>query len=354
MSDRRCAIGSFLGVLLCCTACSLQTPRPGGIPAAPGVMPGKQVPAADKEPFLYVAGKKLSKYELGSSQPIITVKLTSYAIALALDDFGNLFVAEAYGSLNGRIEVYDAHTLGLLRVIETTGYVAAIAADRLGYLYAASAGGVVVFPPGGTRLVYHLRPERGEAALAFDDLGDLYAAGTLGVAIYAPSYTPGRLKFVRDIRKGADYPDALALGPDGDLFVANAQPCDPPCGRGSVAEYSRGGSEPALRITNGARAPNELAVDSQGDLYVANTPIGRRPDEPGWVSVYAPGGVRPIRRVTDGIDRPQALALDPSQNLYVADFDSDSVSVYSPGGARLLYRIRKGIEYASTLIVGSP
>jgi len=354
MSDRRCVIGSLLVALIWCTACSPQALLTPAFPAGPATIPTGRTRPTDSGPFLYVAGKKLSKYELGSSQPIITVKLTSYAIALALDDFGNLFVAEAYGSLNGRIEVYDTHTLGLLRVIETTGYVSAIAADRLGYLYAASAGGVVVFPPGGTRLVYRLRPERGEAALAFDDLGDLYAAGTLGVAIYAPTYTPGRLKFVRDIHKGVPYPDALAFGPAGDLFVANAQPCDPPCGRGSVTQYARGSSKPALKITSGAKAPSQLAVDSAGELYVANTPIGRQPDEPGWVSVYAPGRAHPTRRITDGIDRPQALGLDPSRNLYVADFATDSVSVYSPGGAKLLYRIRKGIEYAATLIVGSP
>ena len=158
-------------------------------------------------------------------------------------------------------------------------------------------------------------------------------------SVFVPTQKPGHMALSRSIRDGVDHPEALAVGPSGELFVANSPDCNPPCGKGSVTVYPPGSSKPMLRITDGVDAPFRLAVDSTGVLYVANTPLVRHIHPRGWISVYAPGGIRPMRKITDGVRGPIALALDPSDNLYVANAYDDSVTVYSPGGATLLYRL---------------
>jgi hypothetical protein len=85
---------------------------------------------------------------------------------------------------------------------------------------------------------------------------------------------------VRRITSGLKHPGALAIGPSGDLFVANW------CGKQAfVTEYQPGGSVPVRKITDGIKHPWTLATDSKGRLYVANAPL-YPPGGHSWVSVY--------------------------------------------------------------------
>jgi DNA-binding beta-propeller fold protein YncE len=353
MSDRRYLLSIALSGLICAASCSPQAPRTGVIPD--GAMISTKASSADKGPFLYVAGLELSKYQLGSQQPLQTVTLSGQAVGLALDRFGSLFVVEDLGS-GAQIQVYSGRDLALLRTIGNMGgsYGSGIAADSEGYFYVTSGDGIRVFGPGG-RPIYLIR--RGGDTLAFDGSGNFYAGEPHDVALYTPTQQPGHLKFSRAISKGVRWPDALALGTSGDLFVANCLSCiySSPPGPDSVTEYPPGSSVPNLRITHGIKGPQAVAVDVHGELYVANaTPARCCPFPPGWVSVYPSGGSRPVRRITEKVDAPVALALDPSQNLYVADLGSGSVSVYSSDGAKLLYQIKQGIKGVGTLAIGSP
>jgi sugar lactone lactonase YvrE len=166
------------------------------------------------------------------------------------------------------------------------------------------------------------------------------------------------MKVVRRIEEGLSLPNAFAIGPSGDLFVANLTYGGPRY----VTVYRPGGSTPVRRISEGSRDAGRLAVDSKGWLYVANTPTRPSPTRRGWVSVYAPGVTQPVRKITDQIDTPASLAIDPSDDLYVLNLDDSvqsgkghqTVTVDVPGGTKLLQTITKGAYGGQTLIIGSP
>jgi sugar lactone lactonase YvrE len=226
-----------------------------------------------------------------------------------------------------------------------------LVADRSGYLYGAGGKGVVVFAPGCTDVVNVIRPcAYSVAPLAFDQSGNLYAGnvGDDSVCVYAPTQRPGHMKFVRKISQGINAPDGLAIGPSGELFVANY-------GTSSVSVFAAGGSKPMRQITNGIDSPAALAVDSKGRLYVINKPYSP-PSAAAWLSVYAPQGSQPVRKIAGSNIYPTAVALDASDNLYVANATGSggSVAVYTPGGAKLVRTIRKGVYNPMALLIGSP
>lgn len=298
--------------------------------------------------FLYVGGHELSRYALGGSEPLRSMKINDYVLnaVLALDSSGNLYVGN--GDLSyPRLYVYNAHSLRPVRVLDAPPF-RSVAVDQLDYVYGGD-GLVFVYAPGGTRQVFIIRGGGHDAGcLAFDHSGNLYAAEGLGVSVFTPTKKPGHMKLLRSIREGIHGAGPLTFGPSGDLFVANRS--------GDVSVFPPGGSKPVQRIRKGVKDPSALAVDSKGLLYVANAPD----DVAGWVSVYADGGSKPIREITDGIYTPLSLALDPSDNLYVMNVyggvrsGRQTVTVYAPGGAKLLRTITHGTNGGQSLIIGSP
>jgi hypothetical protein len=352
----RCAFGI-------CAAAAMLAGCGGSQPpiGAPGAMHQSLAnvqaafPSGDGGPFLYVGGHKISKYALGSSEPVRSAKRdenVTYA-HLAFDRHGDL--CEASGDISAeQFLTYDARTLKLLHVLNGAGAFDALVTDRLGYVY-ASAYRIYVYAPGCRRLVNVIHPrDDGFVRLVFDQAGNLYAQGSTAVSVFAPAEKPGHMRFVRRIRKGINNPGALAIGPSGDLFVASWG------GRHSyVTEYRPGGSVPVRTITEGIEHPWILAADSQGRLYVANAPL-YPPGGRSWISVYPPNATRPMRKIVDGINTPSSLGIDPSDNLYVMnEYDGDphghqTVTVYASGGTKLLQTITKGDYGGQTLIIGSP
>jgi DNA-binding beta-propeller fold protein YncE len=344
--------------LFCSTACSPLSPRSGTVPAAPAYVLRADVRAKPAGPFLYVAGyPRLSKYALGSSKPLRSI-VNYYcceSATLAFDLHGHLCIANGNPS-GAQVYEYDPRTLKLLRTLNGVGTFLALVADRSGYLYASTADPwVYVYAPGCTQRVHVIRtcPHRGpfgSQGLVFDPSGDLYVgngANVGPVCVYAPTQRPGHMKFVRAISEGIDYPGPLAMGPSGELFVANEGGA-----RAFITVYAAGGSKPVRKITEGIKDPRALAVDSEGRLYVANDP-NRGSGPFGWISAYAPGASQPARKVK--VYNPTALALDPSGNLYVINGSQhSSVLVYSPGAAKLLRKITAGLGEPNGLIVGSP
>ena len=321
------------------------------MPAAPAASNSLPQPRS-AAPYLYVGGSKISEFALGATKPLRTVNVAppDLVIALALDSFGHLFAEYGNPTSGGVIVVYDARTLARDYVIPNTAGWGSVALDSKGNLYYCYGDPVLVYPPGYTEPLYRIRRNAHDAGkLAFDALGDLYTDGGNRISEFAPTGRDGRMKWVRSFSDGIQHSDALAFGPNGDLYVADFPACNPPCGRSSVSVYPPGASEPSLTITDGIGAPSALAVDSKNRLYVAEGTY-----RPGRVAVYAPGGKRPIRRITAGINHPSDLAIDASDNLYVANLNANSVTVYSPGGAKLLYTITKGLEFAEALAIGRP
>jgi hypothetical protein len=351
MRDRRNLIATILVALLCCGGCS--TLEQQTIPAASGSVRQTTQRAGTDGVFLYVAGLKLSKYALGSSRPLATVKLPYIASTITLDGLGNVYTAENYGSFGVQIDVFSASNLTLLRKISYSGWVTDMATDRDGYLYVSLSGELWVFAPGSTHPLYRMRRSPG-GSLAFDSAGNLYDAGGDEVAIYAPASKPGHLKLIGKIRRGVNSSDAIAFGPSGNLYVVNWPNCNPPCGRPFVSVFAAGGLKPVLRITRGLVGSASLAVDSTGRVYVGNSSlfVDRGP-RGSWVSVYEPNSKQLLAKFAKGGDRRLLhVAVDGSDDVYVASYNE--VSVYSPAGAKLLYTITRGIQDAGALAIGSP
>jgi hypothetical protein len=307
-------------------------------------------------PFLYVAGLKLSMYALGSSKPLHVAQMNPSSVgfpAIALDLHGHL--CEASGGISyPYLFEYDAATLKFINGLGGFGDYPSLVADHLGYLYASTPGaGIQVYAPGCLHAVNGIR--RGATnfgSLVFDRSGNLYksnGAPNNTVSIYAPTQQPGHMRFTREIHDGLSAPGSLAIGPTGDLFVANYSYS---AMHSYITVYAPGGSKPVLTITKGIKTAGNLAVDSKGRLYVAVPDYAVR--HGGWVSVYAPGATQPLRKVR--VDNPTALTLDSSGKLYVANSGRhSSVLVYSAGATKLLQTIKlRGPDEPSQLLIGSP
>jgi DNA-binding beta-propeller fold protein YncE len=338
MSSRRVCGLALLLVLLGGTRCSMGLSRGGETPGVPAIVSQAASPAG---PFLYVGGWKLSMYALGSTTPlhVTSVPYVSHAY-VALDSHGNL--CEANGNVTApAINAFNARTLKLEGSRGGAG-AGPVAADHSGYLYEASGGAyVLVYAPGCTHYVNAIS-NCVCGTLVFDQSGNLYAGGN-GVRVYAPTQKPWHMKLMRVIDHGIDGPVALAIGPSGELYVANG-------GDSSVSVFAPGGSAPIRRITKGVDSPDALAVDSTGQLYVANQPESSA----GWVAVYAPAGTQPTREIGNRPHFfPDSLAVDPSNDLYVGI--RSAVNVYTPGGAKLLRRITNHSVWGTwALLIGSP
>jgi sugar lactone lactonase YvrE len=348
VKHRRSLIAGILAASLSCGACSSLGQQ--SVPAL-GSVPQASRSGGDQGPYLYVGGFELSQYALGSAKALHTVTPDYEVYAIALDDRGNLFALENYGSYNAEIQVYTASDLKLVRTIGYSEFLSSIATDSQGYMYVSMLGGIRVYTPGGEHLVFRI-PHSPDGPMAFDASGDLYAGGQRFVAVYAPTKVGGHMKLLREIRHGVDSPSVVAFGPKDELFVANWSDYDPPRGRTFVSVVPAGGSKPARRIVSGLSEPQSLAVDSKGRLYVANTTLYGAYPFRSWVTVYAPDGTQPLRRLARGKRNVAQLAVDGSNNVYIAN--GRRVDVYAPGGTKHLYTITDGIKFTDSIALGSP
>jgi sugar lactone lactonase YvrE len=347
-----CVVISF-----CAAGCNAGATRSATVPAVAPQAASAQAPASG--PFLYVGGSRISKYALGSTTPLRTVEVKGpvEVIALATDSFGHLFAEYGNPTSGGVIAVYDARTLAIDYIIPNTAGWGNIALDSKGNLYYCFGDPIFVYPPGKTRAHYKIEHNaRQTETLAFDSSGDLYADDRDRISVFAPNGPDGRMEWVRSFSNGVHNADALAFGPNDDLYVANCPRCPyshPGKRINYVTVFAPNGSRILRKIFNGVSTPVALAVDSTGRLYVADAAPYHHPERPGRVVVYAPGGSEPIATIKDGISGPHALAIDSSDNVYVEN--ADSVTVYNPGGTMLLRTITKGIRFvAASMTIGSP
>jgi hypothetical protein len=128
---------ALFATLLCWAGCSPESLRSEMVPKAPAIVPPAGAPAHVGR-FLYVAGDKLSEYELGSPEPLHTdVNYYAGGAAIALDRHGHL--CESNGNVSAaQLFEYDARTLKLLRGLNGVGAYFALVADPRGYLYATT------------------------------------------------------------------------------------------------------------------------------------------------------------------------------------------------------------------------
>jgi DNA-binding beta-propeller fold protein YncE len=331
------------------TLCALSISIGGcGGPGAPGVPAGaagefrpaaRPVTSSAKPAFLYIGSQLLSQYEIGSAEPVRSVKAHGQIVGpMTLDHSGRLIATDGISG----VSVWDARTLALLNTVNAT-YPTSVAVDAYDDIYVANCGGSVgIFSPGGGRQIGAIGDKAGGACLvAADRSGNIYVVDAYRlIEVYAPGKRPGTVRLLRSLRQGLSNPYAMAFGPTGDAYVANYPIYQK---TGSVVVFGPNSRIPKLTITDGIANPEGIAVDSKGTLYVASDQNSWHHHD-GWFTVYAPGSGKVLHRVRRSINGPLSLTVDSADNLYVANAYGNNVSVYGSSGTTLLRRIKKGVD----------
>ncbi|HEY2475816.1 MAG TPA: hypothetical protein VGI19_13585 [Candidatus Cybelea sp.] len=232
----------------------------------------------------YYTGIAVTEWDKSAKRPSRRVKGFVWAIAIAVDQSDNLYVADcntcpdgdlAQKKVRDSVFVYQTRQTKLWRTI-TQGVHSprSITVDADGYLYVANV------PNSSTKR----RPS---------------------IAVYAPGATTP----LRVIARGITRPGLLTTDNQEDLFVAN--------GGGEILEYSPRGML-LRKMTHQVNNPTGLALDASGTLYVANT---YQYPAKGSISVYTAGSSKSSYVVVDGMNHPVALAVSGAGELYVANDD---------------------------------
>ena len=163
--------------------------------------------------------------------------------------------------------------------------------------------------------------------LAVDSAGNVYVADTNDDAV--KKIGPDGL--VLGTWSDPDGPVAVAIAPDGNVYVADA--------RAGVRVFSPAGMQLRQWGAKGTASgqfenPEGIAVDSGGNVYVADTNNNRVQKfsatgtfETAW---NGPGRSPPARFLD-----PFGVAVDASDNVYVADSGNGRIEKYSASGTYL-------------------
>src|SRR5260370_13406517 len=154
---------------------------------------------------------------------------------------------------------------------------------------------------------------------------------------------------------GLSHPDAVAVGPDGNLYVTDhSQRVTVISPAGTVLRrWGKPGSGPGefrfapFDPSTPTDVEGKIAVGPDGSVYVSDSGNGR-------VQVFTPQGrfVRQFGSFGSGKGqflRPSDLAVDGADNVYVEDDQAQTMSKFSPAGK--IIRTFDGASSAPDLVV---
>jgi glucose/arabinose dehydrogenase len=113
-------------------------------------------------------------------------------------------------------------------------------------------------------------------------------------------------------------PTGIAVGPNGDVYVADAA-------NNVVDQFSASGAFLDTFISSGLFMPSGMAFGPDGNLYVANWGPGNDSYIVRFDSSGSPVDGSPFVPSSTGLYDPGAIAFGPDGNLYIADSSNDAV-----------------------------
>ncbi|MBI3759555.1 MAG: SBBP repeat-containing protein, partial [Deltaproteobacteria bacterium] len=248
----------------------------------------------------------------GDVAPVSTVTSNFTGIyagaGIALDASGNIYVANELDLGGGSISIYPAGSYA------TGPPIAKITGKSTGLSYPVGIAGDSI----GNLAVINL-----------NDTITLYPEGSTGDA--PPSAT---INIASDANY---YPGGIAIGSRGEIYLANEERrrCDRQfCGNVSVYRNGANGDITPSAVIAGPKTklatPSAVALGPLGNIYVANrgperctSHCGCLPNGRGSVTVYAPdsnGNASPLSTIggpSTRIGHPYGITLDSSGNIYV-------------------------------------
>jgi len=148
--------------------------------------------------------------------------------------------------------------------------------------------------------------------------GSLYVSDASYFTVTMFDSTTGSLTGTLTPTGGWGNPSGIAVGPDGDVYVADAS-------NNVVDRFSADGAFLGTFVSSGLWAPSGLAFGPDGYLYVANWGIGNDSYIVRFDSSGNPVDASPFVPYTTGLSDPGAIAFGPDGNLYIADSSNDAV-----------------------------
>jgi len=230
-----------------------------------GLYGGTYSLAFDRAQNLYVAsgcpqnGEPIAVYAPGKKVPSRTIGRPGInPCAIALDSQGNLYAAIV--GFPGDVSVFaPGGSDPKYQIAHGINYPDGLALDAAGDLYVTNAyggnqthwGSISIYRSGKQRPFRRIRPltrGHGPGDPALGPSGELYVSSGQKILVFAP----GGEKVVRTIRKGLDFPTSLTFDSNGILYVVNPQ-------SSTITEYAPG-SVDVLRTIPGVKAyPHALA-----------------------------------------------------------------------------------------------
>jgi hypothetical protein len=265
-----------------------------------------------------------------SGAPIANMQGLEFPVDMAMDSRHDLFVADPYGYLTMWKPPYRSETI----VVGSAGYGAVLVGvkNELFVANTGGSGGVFILKPPYKKASGEIvdRYTNYPSALAMDNKHGLFVVNKLGgnVAYYPSPYRRASAAILG--LNLASSAQAIAIDANRTLFVTNGS---------NIRIYKPPYKSNSFQtIVTGIAGPEAIAVTPGGELFVANdaaTAAGY-----GNVAIYKAPYNAPFKTIAGAsVNDPQSVAVTPKGQLFIGNLyggasDRGFVSVFNPPYSR--------------------